>query len=121
MIVTFDSGILASINMMDEDAVSAFRVFRVLFPVLLFSTTFPRSVRFCVGRINELLHVLKNGTVTGGNGAVPAAVKLFAAGDLAWFSEALGKPNMSGDHCCLCHWRCSKGSRKADSKKESTP
>jgi cell division protein FtsB len=62
-------------------------------------------------KINELLHALvKNDTVADGNGAVPAAVavNLFATGDLAWFAEALGKPNMSGDHCSLCQWRCLK-------------
>jgi uncharacterized alpha-E superfamily protein len=32
--------------------------------LLLFSTTFPRSVRFCVGRINELLHTI-SGTPAG--------------------------------------------------------
>lgn len=32
--------------------------------LLLFSTTFPRSVRFCVGRINELLHMI-SGTHMG--------------------------------------------------------
>ena len=31
-----------------------------------------------------------------------AKVRLFGSGDLAWYSTALGKPDMAGQHC----WRC---------------
>jgi hypothetical protein len=51
-------------------------------------------------KISQLLNKLKeshHGGAGDGTGAVP--LKLFATGDLAWFAEALGKPNMSGDHC----------------------
>jgi len=62
-------------------------------------------------KINQLLQAIKG---HGGDGAI----KLFATGDLAWYAEALGKPNMAGDHCALCQWRCLKGSRKANPRKQ---
>jgi len=79
-------------------------------------------------KINESLLTLREGD-NGGTGVVTAPgtaavppIKLFATGDLAWFSEALGKPNMSGDHCALCQWRCVKASSsKADPKQAFTP
>jgi hypothetical protein len=70
-------------------------------------------------KINEYLQAVKKHN----HGGIP--VKLFATGDLAWFAEALGKPNMSGDHCCLCRWRCRKQTTqeagKANPRKEATP
>jgi len=71
-------------------------------------------------KINQLLNELKeshHGTnadgAVGNTNTIP--LKLFATGDLAWYAEALGKPNMAGDHCSLCRWRCQKA-RKANPK-----
>jgi hypothetical protein len=70
-------------------------------------------------KINQFLDTLKqrrnNAVVVAGGDAEGAMVKLFATGDLAWYAEALGKPNMAGDHCALCRWRCQKA-RKANPK-----
>jgi hypothetical protein len=62
-------------------------------------------------KINQLLTTLKESD--DDHGGVP--IKLFATGDLAWYAEALGKPNMAGDHCALCRWRCQKA-RKCNPK-----
>jgi len=66
-------------------------------------------------KINEYLQAVKQHDDHG------MPVKLFATGDLAWFSEALGKSNMSGDHCCLCQWRCTKTHKAQNPRKEATP
>ena len=39
-------------------------------------------------------------------------IRLLATGDLAWYSLALGKPSMAGEHC----WRCK--SRRKDHQKD---
>jgi len=68
-------------------------------------------------KINQLLNTLKENGDHGATvvGATAVPIKLFATGDLAWYAEALGKPNMAGDHCSLCRWRCQKA-RKANPK-----
>jgi hypothetical protein len=49
--------------------------------------------------INQELHAIKGASING------MLVKIMATGDLAWFSEALGKSNMSGNHCHRCRWK----------------
>jgi hypothetical protein len=55
--------------------------------------------------LNEGLHAVKQQSTE----ALP--IKLKMTGDLAWYSEALGKSNMAGSHCCRCQWRCLKGTK----------